>query len=61
MSKKPVPSKRLSKDRSRRRHSVYIGVEIRRLKNRSASPYGAPAGAKDKGAKALEKITKIKA
>jgi hypothetical protein len=61
MAKRPTPSKRLSKDRSRRRHSVYVGGEVRRLKNMSASPYAAPAGPKNKGSKALEKITKIKA
>lgn len=61
MSKKPVPSKRLSKDRSRRRHGVYVGTEVRRLTNMSLSPYSVPAPQKDKGGKALEKITKIKA
>lgn len=61
MSKKPTPKKRLSKDRGRRRHSVYIGKELVRLRNFAASPFAAPAKARGKGGKALKKITKIKA
>jgi hypothetical protein len=61
MSKRPTPKKRLSKDRGRTRHSVYIGKEIKRLKNFSASPYAGPAVPKDRSGKALKKITRVKA
>lgn len=61
MSKKPTPKKRLSKDRGRRRHSVYLGREVVRLKNMAASPFSGPAAPKDRGSKALKKITRIKA
>ncbi len=61
MSKKPTPKKRLSKDRGRRRHSVYLGNEVRRLKNLAASPFSGPAPKKRRSEKALEKITTIKA
>lgn len=61
MSKKPTPKKRLSKDRGRRRHSVYIGKEVVRLKNFAASPYAGPAPARSRSGKALKKITKVKA
>lgn len=61
MSKKPTPKKRLSKDRGRRRHSVYVGKEIRRIVGLSRSPYAGPAPAKDRSGKALKKITRIKA
>jgi hypothetical protein len=61
MSKKPVPSKRLSKDRGRTRHSVYVGKEIVRLRNLAASPYAGLAAPKDKAGKALKKITRVAA
>jgi hypothetical protein len=61
MSKRPTPKKRLSKDRGRRRHSAYIVGEVKRLVHFSRSPYAAPAKGKDRGSKALEKITKVKA
>lgn len=61
MAKRPTPKKRLSKDRGRRRHSVYLGKEMVRLKNLSASPYSGPVAKKVKSGKALQKITKIKA
>ncbi len=61
MGKKPTPKKRLSKDRGRRRHSTYLAREVVRLKGLSKSPFSKPAGQKDRGSKALEKITKIKA
>ena len=61
MSKKPTPKKRLSKDRGRRRHSVYLGKEVVRLRNFSASPFAAPAKPRKSGSKALKKITKVKA
>jgi hypothetical protein len=61
MSKKPTPKKRLSKDRGRRRHSVYVGKEVKRLKHFSLSPYAGPARSKSKSGKALKKITRIKA
>ncbi|OGJ62462.1 hypothetical protein A3A67_03900 [Candidatus Peribacteria bacterium RIFCSPLOWO2_01_FULL_51_18] len=61
MSKKPTPKKRLSKDRGRNRHSVYLKGEIRRLKNFSSSPYAGPATKKDRSGKALKKITRVKA
>lgn len=61
MAKRPTPKKRLPKDRSRRRHSAYLAGEVKRLTNKLASPYGAPAQRKSKGEKALQKITKIKA
>lgn len=61
MSKRPTPKKRLSKDRGRRRHSAYVRGEARRLTEFANSPFAGPAQKKDKGTKALEKITKIKA
>ena len=61
MSKKPVIKKRLSKDRGRRRHSVYVGKEVVRLRNFASSPYAGPAKQKDKSGKAMKKITRIKA
>lgn len=61
MSKKPTPKKRLSKDRGRRRHSVYVGREVVRLRNFSASPFSGPAPVRSKSGKALKKITKVKA
>jgi len=61
MSKKPTPKKRLSKDRGRRRHSVYVGKEVVRLRNFASSPYAGLAAKKEKSGKALKKITRIKA
>ncbi len=61
MSKRPTPKKRLSKDRGRRRHSVYLGKEVVRLTNFAASPFSGPAAPRSKSGKALKKITKIKA
>lgn len=61
MAKRPTPKKRLSKDRGRRRHSVYLGNEVKRLKNFSSSPFAGPARPRDKSGKALKKITRIKA
>ncbi len=61
MAKRPTPKKRLSKDRGRRRHSVYLGKEVVRLRNFAASPFSGPAPARDRSGKALKKITKVKA
>ncbi len=61
MSKKPTPKKRLSKDRGRRRHATFVTNEVRRLKDKANSPYSGPAIQKNKGRKALDKITTIKA
>lgn len=61
MSKKPVPKKRLSKDRGRRRHSTYLSNEVKRLRGLAASPFSGPAPKKNRGRKALDAITKIKA
>lgn len=61
MSKKPTPKKRLSKDRGRRRHSVYLNLEVVRLKNFAASPFAKPAIHRTRSGKALKKITKVKA
>ncbi|MBP7113893.1 MAG: hypothetical protein KBA40_00395 [Candidatus Peribacteraceae bacterium] len=61
MSKKPTPKKRLSKDRGRRRHSVYLNLEVKRLTDFAASPYAGPMIKKNKSGKALKKITRIKA
>jgi len=61
MGKRPTPKKRLSKDRGRRRHAVFVNTEIRRLVGLSASPYASPAKPKDQSGKAIEKITRIKA
>lgn len=61
MGKRPTPKKRLSKDRGRRRHSVYLGKEVVRLTNFASSPYAGVAAPKNKSGKALKKITRIKA
>ena len=61
MAKRPTPKKRLSKDRGRRRHSVYAGLEVRRLTAFASSPFAGPAKSKDRSGKALKKITRIKA
>lgn len=61
MGKRPTPKKRLSKDRGRRRHSVYVNAEVSRLRGLANSPYAGPAPQKDQSGKALEKITRIKA
>lgn len=61
MAKRPTPKKRLSKDRGRRRHSVYLGKEVRRLTNLAASPYSKRAAPRKRSGKALQKITKVKA
>jgi hypothetical protein len=61
MAKKPTPKKRLSKDRSNRRHSVYLQEEVKRLTELAASPYAGPVALQSKATKALKKITKIQA
>jgi hypothetical protein len=61
MAKRPTPSKRLSKDRGRRRHSVYLKKEVHRLTGFANSPFAAPAQARSRSKKALSKITRIKA
>jgi hypothetical protein len=61
MAKRPTPKKRLSKDRGRRRHSVYVGKEVTRLRGFASSPYAGPATPKNKSGKALKNITRIKA
>jgi hypothetical protein len=61
MAKRPTPSKRLSKDRGRTRHSVYLQKEVRRLTNFASSPFAGPAAARAKSKKALDKITRVKA
>lgn len=61
MAKRPTPKKRLSKDRGRRRHSVYVKRENVRLKNFANSPYAVPASGKDASGKAMKKVTKVKA
>jgi hypothetical protein len=61
MPKRPTPKKRRPKSRTRIQRSVYTATEVRRLIARSQSPYGRPAEPKNKGEKAIEKITRIKA
>ncbi len=61
MAKRPTPKQRLSKGRGRRRHSVYRKTEVRRLTEFSLSPFAAPAQARSKSKKALQKITRVKA
>jgi hypothetical protein len=61
MAKRPTPKKRLSKDRGRRRHSVYVKRENVRLSNFSRSPYSVLAAKKNASGKALKKVTKVKA
>lgn len=61
MAKRPTPKKRRPKSRTRVQRSAYTETEIRRLVGRSKSPFGRPAAPKNKGEKALEKITRIKA
>lgn len=61
MGKKPTPKKRREKSRGRTQHSAYVERRIRKLVNKQNSPYGAPAGPKDRAGKALKGITRIKA
>ena len=60
MAKRPTPKKRLSNDRSGNRYASFLRKEWRRIRGEANSPFGGYAS-KDKGDKALEKITKIKA
>ena len=61
MAKRPTPKKRLSNDRSGNRSASFLRKEWRRLRGQANSPFGTWMAKKDKGDKALEKITKIKA
>ncbi|MEQ1849921.1 MAG: hypothetical protein ABL890_05035 [Candidatus Peribacteraceae bacterium] len=61
MAKRPTPKKRLSKDRGRRRHSVYVKRENVRLTNFAQSPYSALATKKNASGRAMKKVTKVKA
>lgn len=61
MAKRPTPKKRRPKSRTRIQRSTYQVSEAKRLLGRSKSPYGAPAKPKNRGEKAVEKITRIKA
>jgi len=61
MAKRPTPKKRRSKRATRTQHSIYVWKEMRRLRNRSRSPFGKPAEPKNKGKKALKGLTRIKA
>lgn len=60
MAKRPTPKKRLSSDRSGNRYASFLRKEWRRLRGQMNSPF-CKFVEKDKGDKALEKITKIKA
>lgn len=60
MAKRPTPKKRLSSDRSGNRYASFLRKEWRRLQGQMNSPF-CKFMKKDKGDKALEKITKIKA
>jgi hypothetical protein len=61
MSKRPTPKKKRAKRATRLQHSAYLAQEVTRLKKRQNSPYAGPAEPKNKGDKALEGITRIKA
>ena len=61
MSKRPTPKKKRAKRATRLQHSAYMGIEVKRLRERSNSPYGRPAEPKNKGDRALKGITRIKA
>jgi len=61
MAKRPTPSKQLSKDRGGNRYDAYLRKQWRKLRNQMNSPYCQVAPQKEKGDKALEEITKIKA
>ncbi|MBP9750283.1 MAG: hypothetical protein KBC95_00365 [Candidatus Peribacteraceae bacterium] len=61
MAKKPVPKKHRAKRATRMQHSHYLSLEVRRLRDKSQSPYAAPAVPKNQGDKALKSITRIKA
>lgn len=61
MAKRPTPKRRKPKSAGRTQHSVFVLQEVRRLRNRQNSPYGAPVAGKNKAKKALEGITRIKA
>lgn len=61
MSKRPTPKKKRAKRATRLQHSHYMSQEVSRLKKLQQSPYARPAQPKNKGDKALEGITRIKA
>lgn len=61
MAKRPTPKKKRAKRATRLQHSHYVALEVQRLRERQASPYGRPASPKNKGKKALKGITRIKA
>lgn len=61
MAKRPTPKKKRAKRATRLQHSSYLAQEVRRLRERSNSPYAGPAEPKNKGDKALKGITRIKA
>lgn len=56
MSKRPTPKKKRAKRATRLQHSHFVGMEVKRLKNRAASPYGGPAKPKGGAKKALTRI-----
>jgi hypothetical protein len=58
MAKKPTPKKKRAKRATRLERSHYQGLEVKRLRERSNSPYSIPAEPKKKIEKA---ITRIKA
>lgn len=58
MSKRPTPKKKRAKRATRLQHSHFVGLEVKRLTSRAASPYGGPAKPKGSGRKA---VTRIKA
>jgi len=61
MAKRPTPKKKRAKRATRLQHSHYLSSEVKRLKERSNSPYAGPAKPKNAGDKALKGITRIKA
>ncbi len=61
MAKKPTPKKHRAKRATRLQHSHYLSLEVARLRDKSQSPYAAPATPKRQGDKALKSITRIKA
>ncbi|MBT3292654.1 hypothetical protein HN512_03900 [Candidatus Peregrinibacteria bacterium] len=61
MSKRPTPKKRRAKSKGRDQFAAYVQKQIRRLNNRSKSPYALRAKPKNAADKALEGITRVKA
>jgi hypothetical protein len=61
MSKRPTPKKRKPKSDGRTQHSIFLIKEVRRLRGLQNSPYATIAEPKNKAAKALKGITRVKA